>query len=222
MQAPDVLDAFAERGFPIGGLNPTKSVWNRLSDAKTNGVLDHIENVGYWLKGFILQPGAVEEAIRRRRAVKRRKTKRYPPARNTGNARGRQHYLSDAEIEQARAWFRSGKSLAEVCANFGGITPRGLINYFPGGIKALREQYPHLAKQPILPKRPTHVAKKPPSRSEASTKRPGRRPTLGDAQLAEVKALHASGMSVPLIAAQMGVSEAVIYRALGGIRKPKA
>jgi hypothetical protein len=206
MQAGEVLDALAERGLPVGGKNPTKAVWNRLSDAKTNGILEHIENIGYWLKGELLPPGAIDEAKRRRRI--QRKRKRYPPARNTGNAPGRKHYLSEADIDRAHAWFRSGKSLSEVCANLGGITEGGLLNYFPGRLKALREQYPHLAKKPMFVERKRAAPRKP------GDNRPGRRPTLDDAEVAKVKQLHANGMSAPLIAAQMGVGVGVIYRIL--------
>lgn len=211
MQTGEVLDAFAERGLPFGGNNPTKTAWNRMWQAKTHGVVDQIENLGYWLEGVPLPADAAHAvATARSRRGRRKRNRLRPIARNTGNAPGRKRYLSEAEVALARNWFRSGKSLSEVRAILGGITRQTLVAYFPGGMAALREQYPHLAKR------------KPPSPPKPGAKPPGRRSTLDDTQVAKVKNLHTTGMSVPAIATEMGVSEHVIYRALGGIRKPKA
>ena len=147
MQSGEVVDAFSKRRHPLGGTNPTRTAWNRLWQAKANGVLDHLPDHGYWINGEPLATGALEAAL----AAKgdRRKLKRKGPGqagRKTGGAHGRTRILSGAEIETARRWLLSGKSISEVCADLGGISTGTLRNYIPGGTRALREQFPHLAK----------------------------------------------------------------------------
>jgi hypothetical protein len=219
MQSGEVVDAFAERGHALGGVNPTKTAWNRLWEAKTKGVLDHLPDYGYWIKGQPLPAGALESALAAkgdRRKLKRKRT--GPVGRSTGRAHGRKRILTDADVETARSWLVAGKAISEVCADLGGISSQTLWNYIPGGARAFREKHPHLV-QTLR----TRLKKYSPQKERSkSSKRVGRPPTLGAQEIASAQAMHSSGMSVNRIAESMQVSPSIIYKALYGIRKPRS
>lgn len=205
MQSGEVVDAFAARGHALGGTNPTKTAWNRLWEAKTNGVLEQVADHGYWIKGEPLNKGALDAALAAREERRKRSRKRVRNSvRRPGGKHGRQPMLSPAEIESGRRWILEGKSVAQVCADLGGISYGTFRNYF-GSASALREQFPHLAK---------------PLRQKPKMRKPtGRRPKLGPDEIATIKKMHASGYSVRRIAEEMQVGDKLIYTAIGGIRQ---
>jgi hypothetical protein len=164
-------------------------------------VADH----GYWIKGESLNAGALEAALSAKEERRKRSRKRERNVRRPGGKHGRQPILSPADIESGRRWILEGKPVAQVCADLGGISTGTFRNYF-GSARALREQFPHLAK---------------PLRQKPRMRRPtGRRPKLSAEQIATVKDMHASGYPVRRIAEEMQVGERLIYTAIGGIRKP--
>ena len=205
MQSGEVVDAFAARGHPIGGTNPTRTAWNRLWEAKTNGLLEQVADHGYWIKGESLRAGALEAALASKEERRKRSRNRVRNVRRPGGRHGRQPMLSPADIESGRRWILEGRPVAQVCADLGGISLGTFRNYF-GSARALREKYPHLAKP---------LRQKP--RLQKST---GRRPKLSPDQIATVKDMHASGYPVRRIAEKMQAGERLIYTAIGGIRKP--
>jgi hypothetical protein len=206
MQSGEIVEAFAARGFPIGGTNPTRTAWNRLWQAKVRGVLEHHEGHGYCLKGVPLTLALeLDRPARRRR--------RNNSARSTGQPHGGKHLLSETQIAKAREWLASGKSLEEVRAELGGISHPGLLNYLPGGFKALRQQYPHL-KSPKPDKRA-------PRKRKSNPKPRGRRSTLSPEQVRAAKEMHCEGKDVMEIATELKVSKWIVYRTLGGVREAK-
>ena len=205
MQSGEVVDAFAARGHPLGGSNPTRTAWNRLWEAKTNGLLGQVADHGYWIKGESLNAGALEAALAAKEERRKRSRKRVRNVRRPGGRHGRQPMLSPADIESGRRWILEGRPVAQVCADLGGISPGTFRNYF-GSARALRDQFPHLAK---------------PVRHKPRMRKPtGRRPKLSPDQIATVKEMYASGYPVRRIAEEMRVGERLIYTTIGGIRKP--
>ena len=61
MRSSEIVEAFRNRGEPIGG-NETRTAWNRLWQATKRGVLINVPKYGYWL---------ADEPVPRRRLHRR-------------------------------------------------------------------------------------------------------------------------------------------------------
>ena len=207
MQSGEVVDAFAARGHPLGGTNPTRTAWNRLWEAKKNGLLEQVADHGYWIKGEPLNADALKAALAAKKDRRKRSRKRGSSVRRPGGKHGRQPILSAADIESGRRWILEGRSVGQVCADLGGISRATFRNYF-GSAQVLREQFPHLTK---------------PLRVKARVRKiTGKHSAFSPEQIARIKDMHASGHPVRHIAVEMKVGERLIYTTIGGIRKPAA
>lgn len=132
LQSGEVVDEFRTRGHAIGGANETKQAWNRLWSAKTRGVLVHMPKLGYWLADEPLPAGALS-------APKPKRQRKVGGGHNkTGRPIGRAPMLSERQLKQVEEWLVAGeKSVAEICAELGGISAGTIYNNFPGGRRAL-------------------------------------------------------------------------------------
>lgn len=113
MQSGEIIDAFRERGHPIGG-NETRTAWNRLWLAKDRGVLVNFPGLGYWPAND--PPPANLDSLKpppRRRGGKRMQVERR------GKPRGRQPYFNDAQKEEVLAMFARGMSGPQIATEMG-------------------------------------------------------------------------------------------------------
>lgn len=116
LQSPDFIEEFAKRGYPIGGANEQKQTWNRLWQAKTNGVLTHFPKPGYWLAD---EPVPESPAVRGKAEVaagRRSPNKPKSPRPYTGKPRGRTRLLNEQQLIQAGQWIDEGRSIKEIAA----------------------------------------------------------------------------------------------------------
>lgn len=147
MQANEVLAEFQKRGHPLGGSNELKQTWNRLWQAKVNGVLVHFPRPGYWVAG---EPIPESEAVRARAEIdaglrpkpKERKSRVELTRKSNPRAPGRAPMLSEHEVKLGEKWILEGKySTQEICNKLGGISSGTFYRYFPGGQEAVRKAH---------------------------------------------------------------------------------
>lgn len=209
MQSGEIVDEFRKRGNPIGGTNETKTAWNRLWQAKRDGKLAQHPGLGYWLPNQPVTPeieAAALEAQEQRRREGRSKGRRVK--RKVGR-HGRSRILSDAQIKIAQEWLASGeKTVAEICAEFGGISHVTLTSA-TGGVGKLREKYPELAaKAAARPKRSYRVRK-------PGDKKPGRPPLIAGDKKETAEAMFLNGASMKGIASALDINLTSVYRYFG-------
>ncbi|HEY7616742.1 MAG TPA: hypothetical protein VH744_08065 [Terriglobales bacterium] len=210
MQSGEFVDEFRKRGHEIGGENETKTAWNRLWQAKRDGHLVHHAALGYWLPNEPLPEGAEEKALAAR-AERRIENRGKGRGRPKSKRRGARKLLTDAQIKIAEQWLASGKPVAEVCAELGGISAGTLWNNIPGRIRGARERYPELAAQAAArakPPRPYRVRK-------PSDKRLGRPPTISGEKAEMAESMFLSGATMKEIASAVGVNLTSVYRYFG-------
>ncbi len=124
MRSPEIIEAFRERGHPIGG-NETRAAWNRLWDAKKRGVLINIKGWGYWLAD---EP--IPSIVKTGKPPKRTMTGRASVDRGKGRPVGRARTLTPAQIETLEGWFAEGKKTRkQMGLDMGGLSVGSINNY---------------------------------------------------------------------------------------------
>jgi DNA-binding CsgD family transcriptional regulator len=114
MQSSEIVDAFRERGHPIGG-NETRTAWNRLWQAKDRGVLVNLPRLGYWLANEPLP----ESAHTAKPPAKKRPRGQSLREERHGKPRGRKPYLNDSQKEKVLAMFAAGMKGSEIATELG-------------------------------------------------------------------------------------------------------
>ena len=118
MQSGDIVEAFRERGHPLGG-NETRTAWNRLWLAKDRGVLVNFPRLGYWpaqdpppsdLDSIQAQP-------RKPSGAKRMQMERR------GKKKGRVPLLNDAQKAEVLAMLARGITGPKIAELMGVSTP---------------------------------------------------------------------------------------------------
>lgn len=124
MRSPEIIEAFRQRGNPIGG-NETRAAWNRLWDAKKRGVLINIPRWGYWLAD---EP--IPSIVATGKPPKRALTGRATVDRGKGRPVGRARTLTPAQIETLEGWFAEGKKTRkQMGLDLGGLSISSVNNY---------------------------------------------------------------------------------------------
>jgi hypothetical protein len=120
LQSGEVVDTFRERGHPIGGINETKTAWNRLWAAKTRNVVVHLPPYGYWLSNEpLLEQVEMVEPKRKKHAF-----------RSLSTRRGRVASITPEMVAKARVMLLDGDRLHVVAEKLGGIFPQNLRYHF--------------------------------------------------------------------------------------------
>lgn len=219
MQSGEFVDEFRKRGHEIGGENETKTAWNRLWQARRDGVLVHVASLGYWLPGEDLPPGAEEAALAARAERKKEsRGKGRKLGRPKSKRRGKRRLLSDAQIAAAEQWLASGMPATKVCAELGGISVATLWNNIPGRAKGLRERHPERAANiAARPKRPRPP--RPYRERKLGDKKLGRPPNIAGEKAVKAEAMYLDGASMKEIADAIDVKLTSAYRYFGGDRR---
>ena len=142
MQSQEFVEAFRDRGQPIGGTNELKQAWNRLWQAKVNGVLVHFPKPGYWLAD---EPVPESRSVRNKAAIENglmEKPEPHGPGHKyLGKRMGRPKVITDGQIETAQKWLLEGnKSLKQISIDLGGVNLQTLRNHLSHFLKELREK----------------------------------------------------------------------------------
>lgn len=118
MQSTEIIDAFRERGHPIGG-NETRTAWNRLWQAKDRGVLVNFPRLGYWPASDPpppnldeLKPRPYKPSGGKRMQIERR-----------GKKKGRVPLLNDAQKAEVLAMLARGMTGPKIAELMGVSTP---------------------------------------------------------------------------------------------------
>ncbi len=158
MQSSEIVEAFQNRGEPIGG-NATRTAWNRLWEATKRGTLINVPKYGYWLADEPVPPAVLALPPPKRKKGIPGKTTRLSW---TGRPQGRRRILNEADVKLAENLLLGGKSFETVAREMGGISVVTLRNYFPGGRKALKAKKTLLeaAHSSELAPTPTKTSKK--------------------------------------------------------------
>jgi hypothetical protein len=114
MQSGEIIDAFRERGHPIGG-NETRTAWNRLWLAKDRGVLVNFPGLGYWPT----EDPPPENLDSMKPPPRKRHGGKQTQIERRGKPRGRKPYLNDDQKEQILAMFAKGMSGPQIATEFG-------------------------------------------------------------------------------------------------------
>lgn len=126
MRSPEIIQAFRQRGMPIGG-NETRTAWNRLWMAKAAGVLTKIPRYGYWLADEPLPKEALAHPPPKHEADPSEKVRRE---RAPGRKIGRQRLLTDSQVKLLGQWLEEGKKTqAEMARDLGGVSVGTIQNY---------------------------------------------------------------------------------------------
>jgi hypothetical protein len=126
MRSPEIIAAFRQRGMPIGG-NETRTAWNRLWMAKSNGVLTKIPQYGYWLADEPIPKGALALPPPKRDSSPSERARRE---RAPGRKIGRQRLLNDSQIRLLDQWLKDGtKTRVEMARDLGGVSLATINNY---------------------------------------------------------------------------------------------
>lgn len=205
MKSTEFIEEFRKRGLPLGG-NEVRTAWNRLWEARTNGVLIHMPKLGYWIAGEPLTKEAEERAlIAGKEARRRNKGVRSLVTLRKGKPKGPPSALTAGQVAAAEKMLLAGQTLTEVAAFFG-VAIRTLALRLPGGgLGGLKANYPDVA----VPKRP-YVYRPP---------RPGHKPlgrprTVTDEQDKQIADLRAEGLSMQKIADALGLKRSTVYASL--------
>jgi hypothetical protein len=125
MRSPEIIEAFRERGHPIGG-NETRTAWNRLWRAKAKGMLITVPRYGYWLADERLPEGALSAPPPKRKIDPERN--RF--VRGVGRPVGRRRLLTDSQVSMLEKWLAEGKKTrAEMARDLGGVSAATINNY---------------------------------------------------------------------------------------------
>jgi hypothetical protein len=211
MKSGEFVEEFAKRGHPLGG-NEVRTAWNRLWEARANGMLTHDPKLGYWIAGEPLSKAAEERALIAAKQMRRRK--RDGPSLVTlgkGKPKGPPRALNADQVATAERLLLEGQTLKEVAGLYG-VAIRTLALALPEGkgIAGLKAKYPDV----VIPTRP-HIYR---------PLRPGHRP-LGrpriltgeqDRQIAE---LRSQGKSINQIAGELGLKRSSINSSLQRAKK---
>jgi len=205
IKSTEFIEEFRKRGQALGG-NEVRTAWNRLWEARKNGVLTYAPKLGYWIAGEPLSKEAEELALIAAKQTRRRK-KDGPSlaALGKGKPKGPPSALTAEQVAAAEKMLLAGRSLTEAAAFFG-VAIRTLALRLPGGgLAGLKAKYPDV----VIPKRP--YVRRPPRPGHKPTGRP---PKLNSEQAQRVMELRDEGKRVLEIAEIMGVGRATIYKIL--------
>lgn len=139
MQSQELLDEFHKRGHAPGGTNESKTMYNRLWQAKSKGALVHFPKPGYWLadepipETASVRAQSAMDAERVARGEPTRQFKKKPPGR-------KKIFWDDAQVQTAKKMAREGKSVKQICAALGGMSPPNFYLRFKGGIAGLLKE----------------------------------------------------------------------------------